>query len=333
MNQPLVSIIVPVYKVEKYLRRCLDSIAAQTYTNFEAILVDDGSPDRCGEICDEYAAKDTRFRVIHQENRGVSAARNTGLDACMGSYVMFIDSDDYIAANMCEMLVKNAIQNKAQIVMCGFYFVYEGKQTSFSVCPPQAVMSGKDATIQCLGPKSSVYSIVVWNKLYKRNLFEVEACKVRFPEGLIYEDEFVSYKLLYLAERVSMMKEPLYYYWQREGSIIHGSKHKKPFISEKIILEYFRWAKEYAPDMIDLVKFASIRFFNGLVWDYVRGAYGEQSKAILKDLNNLILANVDHFFFNPYADFKQKKNYLFMCLHMLIFIKRIEWLIKGKRSD
>lgn len=329
MNQPLVTIIVPVYKVEKYLRRCLDSIAAQTYTNFEAILVDDGSPDRCGEICDEYAAKDTRFRVIHQKNGGLSAARNTGIENCFGTYIMFVDSDDYIAANMCEVLLKNAIQDKAQIVMCGFYFVYEGKQVSSSVCPPQAVMSGKDATIQCLGPKSSIYSVVVWNKLYKRDLFEVDAGKVRFPEGLIYEDEFVSYKLLYLAESVSMIKEPLYYYWQREGSIIHSSKHKKMLIGEKIILEYFRWAKEYAPDMIDLVKFASIRFFNGLVWEYVREEYGAQSKIILKNLNNVILANVDHFFFNSYANIKYKKNYFLMRIHLFIFIKQLEWRIKS----
>lgn len=171
-NLPLISIIVPVYKVEKYLRRCLDSIAAQTYINLEVILVDDGSPDGCGKICDEYAAKDARFRVIHQKNGGLSAARNTGLDACMGNYVMFIDSDDYIAANMCEVLYKNAVQNDAQIVVCGFTFVFEGNKPAIPVCPPQTVMSGKDATIQCMGPSSNLYSVAVWNKLYKRRLFD-----------------------------------------------------------------------------------------------------------------------------------------------------------------
>lgn len=155
--------------------------------------------------------------------------------------------------------------------------------------------------------------------------------KVRFPEGLIYEDEFVSYKLFYLAKQVSMVKEVLYYYYQREGSIVHSFKYKRLSMIEKIILEYFRWAEKDAPDMIDLVRFASIRFLNGSIWEYVRGEYNSQDKAILERLNNVLIKRSGNFFFNPYANFKLKKNYLLMRLHILIWAKRIEWKIKNRK--
>ena len=119
-TSPKISIIVPVYKVEKYLCRCLDSIVAQTFTDWECILIDDGSPDNSGKICDEYAEKDGRFRVIHQENAGVSAARNAGLDAARGEWIGFVDSDDWVESNMYEYLYNNALETKSDVVICGF---------------------------------------------------------------------------------------------------------------------------------------------------------------------------------------------------------------------
>lgn len=331
MNQSLISIIVPVYKVEKYLRRCLDSIAAQTYTNFEVILVDDGSPDHCGEICDEYASNDIRFRVIHQKNKGLSAARNTGIEACLGDYIMFVDSDDYIESNMCEVLLQSAIQNKAQLAVCGFRLVYEEDKNGDLICPPDILVSGKEAAIWCLGPKSSVYLVVVWNKLYQRNLFENKTCRVRFPEGFIHEDEFVSYKLFYLADRVAMIEQPLYNYLQRAGSITHQRNGQRLFALEKIILEYFHWVKEIAPDMVDVAEYASIRMFRILVREYVRGRdYDPSEKPRLKNLNNIMLKSMEHFLLNPYADIKQKKYYLLMRMHIFVLIQQLEWMIKRK---
>ena len=330
MNQPLVTIIVPVYKVEKYLRRCLDSIAAQTYTNFEAILVDDGSPDCCGEICDEYASNDTRFRVIHQKNKGLSAARNTGIEACLGDYIMFVDSDDYIESNICEVLLQNAIQNKAQLVVCGFRLVYEENKSGDLICPPDILVSGKEAAIWCLGPKRGVHLVVVWNKLYKRNLFENKTCRVRFPEGLIYEDEFVSYKLFYLAERVAMIKQPLYNYRQRSGSITHQQNKQRLFALEKIILEYFQWAKQVAPDMSDVTEYAGICMFRVMVCEYIKGNYDSSAKLKLKNLSDIILKSTKKFLLNPYADIKQKKYYLLMRMHIFILIQQLEWMMKKK---
>ena len=123
MSSPLISVVVPIYNVEHYLERCLDSIISQTYTNLEIILVDDGSTDRSGAIADAYAAKDSRVKVIHQKNGGLSIARNTGIEACRGEYLLFIDSDDYIAPNMCECLLSHLTEADADIAIGGFYRV------------------------------------------------------------------------------------------------------------------------------------------------------------------------------------------------------------------
>lgn len=122
-----ISIIVPVYKVEPYLRKCVDSILAQTFTDFEVILVDDGSPDNSGKICDEYASKDSRVRVIHKKNGGLSSARNAGIDVARGKYLGFVDSDDYIEKDMYELLYDNIVKEQADLSICGIYDVYEGK--------------------------------------------------------------------------------------------------------------------------------------------------------------------------------------------------------------
>ena len=114
----LVSVIVPIYKVEKYLNKCVDSIINQSYKNLEIILVDDGSPDKCGEICDKYAEKDSRVKVIHKENGGLSDARNAGIDIAKGDYLLFVDSDDWITSNICEVLIKNANDNLSDIIAC-----------------------------------------------------------------------------------------------------------------------------------------------------------------------------------------------------------------------
>ena len=122
----LVSVIVPIYKVEKYLNKCVDSIINQSYKNLEIILVDDGSPDKCGEICDKYAEKDSRVKVIHKENGGLSDARNAGIDIAKGDYLLFVDSDDWITSNICEVLIKNANDNLSDIIACNQYESFDG---------------------------------------------------------------------------------------------------------------------------------------------------------------------------------------------------------------
>lgn len=217
-----ISIIVPVYKVEKYLEKCVDSILAQTFTDFELILVDDGSPDRSGAMCDEYAQKDSRVRVIHKENGGLSSARNAGIDVAKGRYLGFVDSDDYIAADMYELLYQEITQSQADLAICGIYDVYEGK-------PPKIkkkiheVVSPEEALLLIL--QGNIISVHAYNKLYKKNLFD----EIRYPIGKYHEDSFIIVDVLDKCNKVAINSSQKYYYFHREGSITTESFSEKQF--------------------------------------------------------------------------------------------------------
>lgn len=208
--QELISVIVPIYKVERYLRECLDTICGQTYKNLEIILVDDGSPDNCGKICDEYSQKDTRIKVIHKKNAGVAEARNSGLDAANGRYISFIDPDDLVKPTMLEQLYSLMKEYDAQVSMCGFCYYEDGKQKDvFQEDREKLVISGIDAQYRYFEnyQKSLMYS-VVWNKLFDRNLF----LGLRYPKGKIHEDEYLNFQLLYQAGKMVCTSEILYLY-------------------------------------------------------------------------------------------------------------------------
>ena len=214
-----VSVIVPIYQVEKYLRKCIDSIINQTYKNLEIILVDDGSPDLCGKICDEYAEKDVRIKVIHKENGGLSDARNAGLDIACGDYIVFVDSDDYIAHDMIEKLYESLVNNDADMALCSFEYVDEDgniiKKEGFTSPIKNEVLSKKEMLCKLLENKHWYYSIAC-NKLYKNNLMQ----DIRFPKEKIHEDEFIAHKSIGMCETISCIQEPLYFYVQRDNSIM-----------------------------------------------------------------------------------------------------------------
>ncbi len=220
---PLISIIVPVYNVENYLGKCIESIMAQTYKNIEIILVDDGAKDKSGEICDEYAKKDSRIRVIHKENGGLSDARNCGLEAASGELVGFVDSDDYIDSDMYEILYHTMDKYDAEMSMCDVYDVYDGKEVSqrddvrdFSVDAEQAMKIVMDGQIN--------YAYAV-NKLYRKELFD----EIRYPKGKIIEDAFVILFLLEKTKRVAFSTARKYYYYHRENSIVSNAFSKKHY--------------------------------------------------------------------------------------------------------
>lgn len=217
-----ISIIVPVYKVEPYLRQCIDSILSQTYPHFELILIDDGSPDSCGSICDEYASRDPRITVIHQENGGLSAARNAGLDWVFAhsesSWITFVDSDDALSPIMLEMLRKEAVRNQADIAQTYGEFFSD---------PTELIRKGTYiGAISCFPGKKlaesyykgeTMVTVMTWGKLFRRELFQ----ELRFPVGKIHEDQATTPILLFHAEKVVLIRSWLYYYRQREGSITH----------------------------------------------------------------------------------------------------------------
>lgn len=215
-----ISIIVPVYKVEQYLGKCIESILEQTHQNIELILVDDGSPDNCGNICDDYAKRDSRVRVIHKENGGLSSARNAGLEIASGAFLMFVDSDDYIALDTVETLYQRMQQDDSDMVVCGIQRVDE-KGNLFPSGEGIHTKSGI-YTAEEFYPLLFLYSVEACGKLYKRTAFE----DIRFPVGKLHEDVFVTYKVVEKCAKISVLAEKLYYYLQRDNSIMHARYHK-----------------------------------------------------------------------------------------------------------
>lgn len=214
MSEPLLSIIVPVYNVEKYLEQCIDSIIGQTYKNLEIILVDDGSTDFSGLICDNYQKKDGRIRVIHQNNRGVSSARNVGLQNATGELLGFVDSDDYIESTMYSQLWANMKQTNSDMACCAYKRIARN-QINDSSTEDIIELSGLELLEgMVVGRRGCIISPSVANRLYKKETFE----KLSFPEGRIYEDKLVSTEVALRVHKVIYLNKALYNYRIREGS-------------------------------------------------------------------------------------------------------------------
>lgn len=215
----MISVIVPVYNVEKYIEKCVESILTQSYRDFEIILVDDGATDSSGKICDKLCETDSRIKVVHQSNQGLSAARNTGLDNMQGEYVTFIDSDDYIENDYLQCLYENVTSQQAEISVCGHRIVEENKkiQVQETADAPLEVCTGREAACKIV-KDSSAFMITACGKLFHACLKEF----LYFPAGKVHEDEFVIYKALYAAKRVTISQRPLYCYVQHTGSITNS---------------------------------------------------------------------------------------------------------------
>lgn len=211
--EPLVSVVVPVYNVEKYLRQCLNSVVNQTYRNLEIIVVDDGSYDGSLEICDEYAEKDDRIVVFHTENRGLSAARNYAIDRENGEYIAFLDSDDWFEEDAVKRFLDEAIATDADIVACRFYQEYVN-ETDESPGSKEPFVSEGEEILKSVVLEHKI-SNDVWNKFYKANLFH----SIRYPEGRIFEDYATTYRLLRESHRLAYIPDCLIHYRNRENSL------------------------------------------------------------------------------------------------------------------
>ncbi|MFS0861494.1 glycosyltransferase family 2 protein [Fredinandcohnia sp. 179-A 10B2 NHS] len=208
---PKISIIVPVYKVEKYLQKCVDSILTQTFKDFELILINDGSPDNCGDICDEFANMDSRVKVIHKENGGQASARNRGLDIARGDYIGFVDSDDWIEPDMYEILYSICQENKCDIANCSSIIHYPNRRITNG--GHSLIIHNRNQAMRAL-IEGDLYDEVVWTKLIKRELFN----ELRFTEGIMYEDTDFTYKLIHRSKKVCCIGAPKYNYIKREDS-------------------------------------------------------------------------------------------------------------------
>lgn len=276
------SIICPVYNSEKYLKRCVASISNQTISDFEVILVDDGSTDKSGILCDQLKNSDSRIQVIHQNNQGQAAARNHALDIAQGEYIAFIDSDDYIHPEMFEILLKNAMENHAQISVGGYQTVtglreFEKIQSEELRCN---YWKGKDFLHHCLLDGVDKKPWVLWDKIFHRSCFE----HIRMPEGRIHEDNAVVYKIIYEAESVVDCNVPLYYYFQNPDSTVNQpfkKKHLDWLLVPQEMITYFAEKQD------------------GLLWDKANKMYLNELVQMYKKVKE----NLD----NPVIEKKLKK--------------------------
>lgn len=213
LGDQMISVIVPVYNVKPYLKKCLDSIIEQTYRDLEILVIDDGSTDGSGAICDDYAKKDSRIKVFHTGNQGLSAARNLGLDKAKGEYFGFVDSDDWVEPNMFEVLLNRAVITDSEAICCGYYRQYTKHFTIHQIVETETRIEGEE--LICATMKGNVIALYAWNKLYKRDLFD----NCRFPENMLFEDIATTWKLLIKCHRVTCVPDALYHYNIRKDSI------------------------------------------------------------------------------------------------------------------
>lgn len=281
MSQPKISVIVPIYQVEPYLRQCLDSIADQTYQNLEVILVDDGSPDNCGAICEEYAVKDPRFKVIHQANRGVATARNTGLAAATGDWIGWVDSDDWIEPDMYAYLLENALSRGADLAVCGRWERYPSRDVFWGWEELQT-WNQEQAIAQLL--EDGALRNYLCDKLWKRQLFD----GVRFPDGKIFEDIIVTCKLLLKATTVIALPEAKYNYRQRSDSIVQGQSFAQQVSYVQAVRQQMETLKEAWPQYEEQMAAQCVAAAMGLWMTYdsasreERDRYSEDMKQIAR---------------------------------------------------
>ena len=281
MNE-LVSVIVPVFKVEPYLAKCIESILCQTYENLEIFLVDDGSPDRCPQICDEFAQKDSRIKVIHKINRGLSSARNAALDEFTGDFVCFIDSDDYIEPTYVETLLTLQRKNNADLVICEYdYAERDGRLYDHKKITWNRVISHKDFWTLFCDSDYRIFTAVAWNKLYRAKIFE----NVRYLQGKCMEDNFIIKSIIEECDVIYVTSQSLYYYVQRPDSIMgrFSIKHLDGVEAQLDLCNYFNTMgqREFSQQLLSTITNSLFRAYReaDFVVKFNKQRYQELKKA------------------------------------------------------
>ncbi len=239
----LISVVIPIYNVEKYLRRCIDSVIKQTYENLEIILVDDGSQDNCAEICDEYAINDSRIKVIHKLNGGLSDARNSGIDIASGKYITFIDSDDYVTKDYIEVLYNALKADMTDLAISSHKVIYENGTVIEKATGEKSILSSKEVLERILYDDG--IDLSAWAKLYKIELWN----DVRYPKGRLFEDSATTYKLIDKCDKVTIISKATYNYMIRNSSITNVKFSNKKLDLIKSTQEMCTYVKKRYPDL------------------------------------------------------------------------------------
>lgn len=312
MNNPLISVIVPIYKVEEYLHRCVDSILAQTYTNLEVILVDDGSPDKCPMICDQYAVEDARVRVIHKLNGGLSSARNAGIDIAKGEYIGFVDSDDYIYPEMYQRLYNDIVTFDVKLAFCQPNMCYNGQTPQDGMTRPTKLMSSNELIPYCL--RRNIW-FSAWTKLYDRSLFD----EIRYPEGLTNEDYPVTIPIFDVCQKVAVNYNPMYNYWVREGSICTSALNVRKFDCIKTSDMVLQYMKDRHPEWNELAEKIYVCNLIGMLQSIYAAndshKYDQQRADIFSRIRNYGLS----IFHNNHLPLSVKFRYLIAFIHPSLY--------------
>lgn len=299
MKNDLISIVVPIFNMEKYLKKCIESIINQTYTNLEIILVNDGSTDKSANICDEYKKIDKRIKVIHKENGGLSDARNNGIKIAKGKYIGFVDSDDWIDLNMYENMYNEMINSNADIVICGRVIEYgDGKSTKW-YNKGRLEMNNIEALISL--NSFCCFDMAAWDKLYKTKLFD----DIAYPYGKKCEDSYTTYKLFDKCKKIIYLPECYYHYYQREGSISNNTKVNMDYIYGSY--EQLKYIEKKHPEILYVAK-ANYAFSNNAMYHYMLEKNIKDKNKMKQMLNEAKKYKKD-VYNNKYISNKKKLNF------------------------
>lgn len=275
-----ISVIVPVYNVEEYITKCLKSICEQTYLNLEIILVDDGSTDESGKICDEFAGGDNRIKVIHKTNGGLSDARNAGLEIATGEWIGFVDSDDYIHEQMYELLAEAMIEEHADIVYCKRVIVRDSVMENYVDSDAKESWLSLNALEKMYQPGFAGMATVAWNKLYKKEIFE----HLRFPKGMFFEDNYIIHRVYEKAQKVVFIDRTLYFYMERGGSIMRKPYTMRSLDKLKGTYERVIFTKGKVPDSLYAKILADYHYYAEKHYAMVKSFFPKE-KQVLKTMH------------------------------------------------
>ncbi len=308
---PAISVIVPVYNVQNYLSKCINSILNQTFTDLEIILVDDGSTDNSGAICDEYANKDSRIKVIHKANGGLSDARNAGLDICTGDYIGFVDSDDWIALDMYETLYNFATKENLDVAMCGSSDVYDNRVIGTHKFNPIVLTNTEDIIVELFVNRRGGTAIPVWNRIYKYDVFG----DIKFEKGKYFEDGYYLLEWIKKTKRFGRISDRKYFYLHRDGSITNNKINLNK-------LEDFRIA--YENNLLQIVKNYSqcteageyrLFFTYRAILNILSGKEEKYCDFIISKIKE----HLRSIMMNRYNTWKQKLLFLIICFNIDIY--------------
>lgn len=330
-EKPLISVVVPVYKVESYLDTCVKSILNQSYQNLEIILVDDGSPDSCPALCDEWQKKDSRIKAIHKKNGGLSDARNVGIDASSGDFLAFVDSDDYISPVMYEKLLRVAQETNSDIVTSNLCYVSGKKKTYGHINLPTFPMTfDPDEMLEielghCL--VESAEFVTSCNKLFRRRVFFTKD-RIRYPVGRLYEDAYTTYRLYYASRRTTVINESFYFYVMRDSSITHTFTPKNAWDKMGFATSYIEWAEKSAPHLYPLMEKAATNVYLFILERCVNDTSLDPEGRVRAKIKEYLDQLVKKVSSSPYASNKDKLRYFLYRMNLYIIACRTKYLLR-----